>query len=32
MPARSPLTAYGNVRIGPAFMSLSIHFFADCMS
>jgi hypothetical protein len=32
MPARLPLTAYGNVRVGPTVMSLSIRFFADCMS
>ena len=33
MPGRSPLTAYGNVRVGPPAMSL-IHsqFFSDCIS
>ncbi|MFM7800591.1 MAG: hypothetical protein ACKO69_00340 [Limnohabitans sp.] len=29
--ARSPLTACGNVRVGPTAMSLSMRFFADCI-
>jgi len=32
MTARSPLTACGNVRVGPTAMSSSIRFFSDCIS
>jgi hypothetical protein len=31
MPARSPLTACGNVRVGPTAMSSSIRFFSGCI-
>jgi hypothetical protein len=33
MTVRSPLTAYGNVRVGPPAMSLIYsQFFSDCIS
>ena len=33
MPGRSPLTACGNVRVGPPAMSLiDSQFFSDCIS
>ena len=33
MPVRSPLTAYGNVRVGPPAMSfVQSQFFSDCIS